>query len=149
MTTFVGTQSSFVDATKDLVELDYDAVEAYEAAINRLENADARERLAIFKGDHERHIQELTTLLKNHGEEAPSAPSVGKQWLAKGKVVLANIIGDSLIIKAMISNVEDTNQAYERMNKRIDKWQDADDILKRGLEDERRHKNWLEHFAVQ
>jgi hypothetical protein len=33
MVTFTGTQSSFLDAISDLIELDYDAVEAYEAAI--------------------------------------------------------------------------------------------------------------------
>ena len=38
MATLVGTQTKFVDALKELAELDHDAIEAYEAAINRLEN---------------------------------------------------------------------------------------------------------------
>ena len=35
MTTLVGTQKNFAS---ELIELDYDAIEAYKAAINRLEN---------------------------------------------------------------------------------------------------------------
>ena len=38
MATMVGTQKSFTEAIKELVELDYDALGAYEAAINNLEN---------------------------------------------------------------------------------------------------------------
>jgi len=38
MATFVGTQTSYVDAIKELVRIEYDALEGYEAAINRLEN---------------------------------------------------------------------------------------------------------------
>jgi hypothetical protein len=34
MATMVGTQKSFTEAIKELVELDYDALGAYEAAIN-------------------------------------------------------------------------------------------------------------------
>ena len=36
MTTLVGTQTKFVKAVRELVELDFDALEAYNAAINRL-----------------------------------------------------------------------------------------------------------------
>ena len=64
MVTLVGIQTEFEDALKDLIELDYDAVEAYDAAINRLENQDFKEKLNIFKADHEWHIQELSSILK-------------------------------------------------------------------------------------
>ncbi len=38
MSTLVGTQDSFAKALCSLIELDFDMIEAYEAAINRLEN---------------------------------------------------------------------------------------------------------------
>lgn len=140
----MGMQSDFTAALKDLVELDFDAVEAYEAAINRLNNAEYKSKLTEFKSDHERHITELSGVLKNHGEEAPTGPSIGKQWIAKGKVILAEIIGDNGILVAMKTNEMDTNIAYERMNAREDKWLEAVYILQRGLEDEKKHKSWLE-----
>lgn len=140
MVTLVGTQDSFAGVIKELIELDYDAVEAYEAAINRLNSEAYKKQLSIFMEDHKRHIKELSELLTQHKEEAPQGPSTLKQWLAKGKVVIANIIGDAAILTAMISNEEDTNTAYERVNAREDKWEDSQEIIKRGLEDERRHK---------
>ncbi|WP_032114209.1 DUF892 family protein [Candidatus Paracaedibacter symbiosus] len=149
MVTLVGMQANFEDALKDLIELDYDAVEAYDAAINRLENQEFKEKLNIFKADHEWHIQELTNVLKKRNIDPPSGPSTGKQWLTKGKVVLANLIGDNVILRAMISNEIDTNTAYERISLREDMWSEAKDIIRRGLEDEKRHKKWLENSVLE
>lgn len=144
MVTMVGTQTEFSAAVKELIELDYDAVEAYEAAILRLENTVYKGKLSEFMEDHKHHIQEFSSLLKKHNCDIPTGPSTAKQWLAKGKVVLANLVGDNAILSAMLSNEEDTNTAYERMNERTDKWDDAKDIIKQGLEDEKRHKKWFE-----
>lgn len=144
MVTMVGKQAEFSDAVKELIELDYDAVEAYEAAILRLENTVHKGKLSEFMDDHKRHIQEFSSLLKKHHCDIPTGPSTAKSWLTKGKVVLANLIGDKAILSAMLSNEEDTNTAYERMIERTDKWEDANDIIRQGLEDERRHKKWFE-----
>lgn len=144
MVTFVGTQTSFPDSVRELIELDNAAVEAYEAAIERLENREHKQKLGEFRDDHRRHIRELSDLLKNHHESLPTTGSV-KEWLTKGKVVVATLVGDKAILMAMASNEVDTNTAYERMNERQDKWPSAQDILKRGLEDERRHAAWLKN----
>lgn len=143
MTTLVGKQSDFGDALNELLELDYDAVEAYQAAIDRLETPGHISKLTEFMGDHKRHITELTELLKKENKKPSTGPS-GKQWLTKGKVVLANLVGEKTILSAMHSNEEDTNTAYNTMNDRTDKWPDSVSIISKGLEDERRHKAWLE-----
>jgi rubrerythrin len=142
MVTKVGMQSNFADALKDLLELDYDAVEAYDAAIKRLENDNYKQKMTEFSADHKRHIEEISVLLESHDVDFESGPSA-KQWLTKGKVVLADMMGDSTILKAMLSNEEDTNTAYERINNHKEVWDDAQEILKRGLADERKHKEWL------
>lgn len=142
MVTKVGMQNDFSSAVKDLVELDYDAIEAYDSAIRRLENVQYKEELKKFKQDHERHVAELSNLLRAHQEKAPTGPS-GKQWLTKGKVIIANIVGDMAILAAMKSNEGDTNTAYERMHKHEHQWADAVEIINRGLLDEKKHKAWL------
>lgn len=144
MVTFVGNQENFTEALKELLELEYGAVDAYEAAIERLENADYQEKLEEFKKDHERHIEELSSLLRKNHHEIPEKGVIGKQLLTTGKVVMANLIGDNTILQAMKSNEIDTNTAYERMNERKDKWPESEDIITRGLQDERKHKAWLE-----
>lgn len=144
MATLVGTQSDFTKVIKELVELDYDAKEAYEAAINRLNNTSYKIQMQQFKEDHERHIQELNELLAAHDKEKVKGPST-KQWLTKGKVVISGLAGDDItILRAMHTNEQDTNTAYTRANNHDGKWEDAEEVLKDALADERRHKKWIE-----
>lgn len=53
--------------------------------------------------------------------------------------------GDKAILQAMLSNEEDTNTAYERLNNHTDKWDDAEKILEQGFKDEQKHKKWIEN----
>lgn len=128
MTTLVGTQTKFSDALIELVELEYDAAEAYRAAIERIQNEVYKETLSAFLHDHERHIQALSRLIAEHGGVPPRGPDL-KQHLLKGKVIAANVMSDETVLKAMGDN---------------DQWPDARDILAHGFADEKRHKVWLE-----
>lgn len=133
------------DRLADLIELDRDAVEAYEAAINRLDRAEYRARLAAFKQDHERHIQELSTLVRNSGEQPPTEGDF-KRFLTQGKVVLGELAGDTGILRAMLSNEKETNQKYEEAleDATLTAHAELHQILSRNLGDERRHKAWIE-----
>ncbi len=145
MVTFVGTQEDFTQALKELIELEYAATDSYEAAIDRLENPAYKTKLNEFKKDHEQHIKEISALLKKNKQEVPQPGVLGKQLITTGKVILANMVGDNTILHAMKSNEMDTNTAYERMNDHKGKWPDAKEFIKSGLQDERRHKAWLEN----
>ena len=46
MTTTVGTETTLESLLEDLIQLDYDAADAYQAAIDRLENSSYRTRLS-------------------------------------------------------------------------------------------------------
>lgn len=145
MVTFVGTQKDFAEALKEVVELDYAAADAYEAAIERLENTAYQAKLREFKKDHERHIEEISALLKKNKHEAPQKGDTAKEILTTGKVILANMVGDNTILQAMKSNEMDTNTAYERLEAHEGKWPEAKDIIHKSLQDEKRHKAWLEN----
>ena len=74
-------------------------------------------------------------MLNAHGEKKVEKPTM-KQWLTKGKVVISDIVGNDIsILKAMNTNQQDTNTAYERINRYEDKWPDVIEPLKKGLED--------------
>jgi rubrerythrin len=133
----------FYEDLESLLQLDFDAIEAYEAAINRIDNQSYKSRLREFKEDHQNHIKDTAPFLKKVGHTPPSGPGV-KSLLTQGKVVLANIIGDAGILKAMRSNEEETNRAYEKINSYEDLPADLKKILQKGLADERKHKNWIE-----
>jgi rubrerythrin len=151
MATMVGTQKSFTQAIKELVELDYDALEAYESAINNLENPEYKKKFEEFKLDHQRHITELSAFLSRCNETAPGGPDNMKKVLVKGKVELASLFGDQNILSAMLSNEEDTNTAYERINARIGESADKEiaKIIADGLADERKHKDWIQSNISQ
>jgi uncharacterized protein (TIGR02284 family) len=143
MATMVGTQKDIADLLNSLIELDFDAVEAYEAAIERLDDENDKAKLSEFKGDHERHVRDLQPLVEELGEKAAQKADV-KHVLTKGKVVLASLAGDRMIMLAMKTNEDDTNTAYERAVGRTDIPSHIHSVLERNRDDERRHREYIE-----
>jgi len=142
MITKVGTQVKFADAMRELLALEYDAIEAYDVALSRLGSRVYRHKLLDFLEDHKRYIQELSEILDAHDQDLPELPSKG-QWLAKGKVALASVVGDGAILSAIQSNEEDVIKAYERAVCSTDMWDDARYVLVNGLKDINIHEKWL------
>lgn len=143
MVTTVGMEKNIHTLISNLIELDYDAVEAYQAAIDRIDSAPFRKQLTEFMADHVRHTQELGRILVEAGRTAPSKGDM-KSVLTKGKVVLASLAGDKAILMAMKTNEDDTNTAYERAFDHPEATGRLRDCLRQGLDDERRHRDWIE-----
>jgi uncharacterized protein (TIGR02284 family) len=142
MVTTVGTESTLESLLEDLVQLDYDAADAYEAAINRLQESRFRTRLHEFRGDHLRHVDEISEILRRMGRTPPQQGDM-KSYLTQGKVVLGGLMGDKAILQAMRTNEADTNTAYERAVAFNGLDAVTGQVLQRGLEDERRHREWI------
>lgn len=143
MATLIGTHEDTVEALlSNLIELDYDAAEAYEAAINRLDNIDYKQKMHAFRQDHLNHTKNLGEILREMGKNVPDGPDL-KQVLTQGKVVLANLFGDKAILMAMKTNENDTNIAYERALQHKKVTPKISKILDKNLEDERRHREWI------
>lgn len=146
-TTMAGMQRNTQNLLEELIKLDFDAVEAYEAAIERLEDAESRRMLNEFCEDHRRHTRNLGEHLRNAGHTPPKGPDA-KRILTQGKVVIAGLAGDKAILKAMKSNEDDTNAAYERAGNK-DLPQEIHRTVLGNLEDERRHRAWIERKISQ
>lgn len=132
-----------IDELNKLINLDYDAIKAYETAIDRLHSVSYQERLETFKHDHVRHTQNLASIVSEYGGE-PASQSDTKSVLTQGKVVIGNIVGDQGVLKAMNSNERTTNENYESALKSLAAKPDIARVLRENLEDERRHKDWIE-----
>ena len=143
MATTVGAESKVEDLLSDLIQLDHDAADAYQAAIDRLENASYRSTLAKFKEDHLRHIDELGECLSTMGKTPPKQGDM-KSLLTQGKVVMGGLMGDKAILQAMKTNEDDTNTAYDRAVAFKAVPQDTHRIFARAQLDERRHRDWME-----
>jgi bacterioferritin (cytochrome b1) len=148
MVTLVGMQTEVRKAIYELTELDYDAIEAYKSAIERLENEEYKRKMREFMADHEEHVRSLSNLLRRADEKAPSGPSI-KQYLTSGKIVIGSLLGDKSILQAMKTNEDDTNTAYERVLKYDGLAQDERQIIEKGLADERKHRTWIENTLAK
>jgi len=142
MVTMIGSEDTVEGLLSNLIKLDYDAAEAYEAAVNRLESKEYREKLQSFGQDHLSHTRNLGEILRQMGKNVPQGPDV-KQLLTKGKVVIADLFGDKAILTAMKTNEDDTNTAYERAIVHKEVTDNVRQILQNNLADERRHRQWI------
>jgi uncharacterized protein (TIGR02284 family) len=142
MATTIGTEDKLEDLLTDLIQLDYDAADAYQAAIDRVQDTGFRSVLAAFKQDHLRHIEELGQFLTKMGKTPPEEGDM-KSLLTQGKVILGGLMGDKAILQAMKTNEEDTNTAYERAVQHKEAGSDLHNALQHALGDERRHRDWM------
>ncbi|MFN7039222.1 MAG: DUF2383 domain-containing protein [Alphaproteobacteria bacterium] len=142
MTTLVGTQTDFYKAIAEMLQLENDAIDAYETAIERLENAEYKARFQDFLADHNRHKTLLTSILSEAGNDLPRDFDL-KHILTKGKVIIAGLINDKAILIAMGTNEDDTNKAYERLTNHENAPDDLKQALIHALDDERRHRAWI------
>lgn len=144
MATTVGTESSIGKLVEDLLYLEHDAIAAYDATIERLENPDFKREVTAFRDDHHRHLATLNEMAREIGIEAPTGGDM-KKMLTTGKVALADMVGgDSAILKAMKTNEDDTVTAYERASRHEDAIEKSKSFFAKALEDERRHREWMQ-----
>lgn len=138
-----GTAKKIIGQLNALIELDFDAIEAYEAAIARMKSPAYRSTLGEYCKDHQRHTQNLANQVVLLGGSPARGPDL-KRLLTKGKVVIADMVGDDkAILTAMRLNEEITNKAYELAVQESDLNPNIRAVLESNLADERRHRAWI------
>ena len=71
MVTTVGTENDLKALVKSFIQLEHDAIAAYETCIDKLEAPNRKEKVREFLGDHERHLRELEDLAREVGAYDP------------------------------------------------------------------------------
>ncbi|MGM0423024.1 MAG: rubrerythrin family protein, partial [Pseudomonadota bacterium] len=104
-----------------------------------------RSQVAEFRQDHSLHMQELSQIAIDLDIDIPDGSA--KDMLTTGKVMLADIMGDKSILRAMRSNEEDTVTAYQKAAENNCCTVDLKDICERAHKDELRHRAWFEQMA--
>jgi uncharacterized protein (TIGR02284 family) len=138
----IGGEKTVIDLLNELIELDYDAIEAYKAAVGRVQEFRDRGRIASFLEDHRRHVRELNALVRQLGGE-PAGDGDLRQILTKSKVVIGALFGDRLVLEAMKANEAEASSLHERAATRGDLPTSVRAVLERHLADERRHHDWI------
>jgi uncharacterized protein (TIGR02284 family) len=131
-----------IEELNELIRFDRDAIGAYTEAINAVHDARVRDPLARFRGDHERHVSELSALVRGLGGKPAGSPDI-KGAARKLMTKIAGLVGEESVLKAMKSNEEAINKAYDH-HVRMDFPDEILEVIKRNFQDEKRHLEWVE-----
>jgi hypothetical protein len=140
MTSDVRDVALLVGELNDLLQLDYDAVAAYTLALNELADPGYQDAVRGFKADHERHIEELTTLVRQYGGVPMPMPHLSGVF----KLAVQGAAGlgsDAAVVKAFKANETQSRDKYRRAASRQHP-PDVQGLLIRAARDEQRHFDW-------
>jgi rubrerythrin len=126
-----------------LIQLDVDASYAYAQAIAKIDILEIAERLEQFRQDHERHIEALSSVLREFGVEPPDGSPDLKGQLIQGYTALRAAMGLAGALRAMKSNELLTNSRYEAAVAQSFPAK-VKRLLERHREDERGHLAYIE-----
>src|SRR5919198_4895882 len=93
--------ADLINRLEKLIQLDIDAVGAYEQAIEAIDILEVRDRLAEFRDDHERHVAELSAALRRMGGEPPRRSPDMKGFLIEGYTAVRSSMGSAGALRAM------------------------------------------------
>jgi uncharacterized protein (TIGR02284 family) len=130
-----------IEELNELIRIDRDALGAYTEAIDAVREPAVRDPLTRFREDHERHVSALSEVVRRLGGK-PAAGVDLKGMLRKTLTKVAGLVGAETVLKAMKSNEEAINQAYERRST-MDFPSEVRELVQRNYEDERRHLAWV------
>ena len=137
-----GSQLDRLELLRRLVRLDLEAVAAFRDAARHVRERRVRERLEAFRVEHEAHVQALEGLLRQAGGDPPRR-SGARRVLNKGRVLLADLVGDEAVLRQLQDVALTANEEYEDALRHHDLG-DAEPLLRRFREEERRHLAWIE-----
>jgi uncharacterized protein (TIGR02284 family) len=135
--------NQIIEVLNDLIQLDIDAVNAYEQAIKRIDVPQVGADLEQFKADHERHIDDLSEAVRELGGEPPDRSPDLKGFLLEGFTALRSVTGTEGALKAMRTNEKATNARYDDAL-REELPADIEALVRQNREDERRHLEYIE-----
>jgi rubrerythrin len=103
-----------IDKLNELIQLDADAIQLYETAIEHIDDIAARQDLRAFKSDHERHVTDLARVVMDIGGHAIAPNRDLKGALLEAITAMRSVTGNLGALKAMRTNEKLTNKTYQR-----------------------------------
>lgn len=127
-----------IETLNELIQLDFDAIKAYEQALDRVDDDEVDSDLESFKADHERHIEDLSQLVRELGGVPKDVGRDLKGVMLEGLTALRSATGTLGALRAMRMNEKLTNRTYEKAVS-LPMPSHARAVLAVNFEDERRH----------
>jgi hypothetical protein len=137
------TNQEIGDELKRLIQLDVDAVLAYDRAITAVGEGHVASNLAAFRLDHQRHVLELSKALLDLGVNPPEAKPDLKGSILGGLTAVRSRLGTEQALQAMRSNEQLTNSSYATALAKPFP-DEVLELVRRNYADEQRHLAWIE-----
>jgi rubrerythrin len=132
-----------LDGLNDLLQTDHDAVNAYDVAIEKLEDRGYAEQVLGFRRDHERHIRDLNDLIGSLGGIPRNEPHVTGPFKTALQS-LGGIGGDRGLLVAFRTNELQVRSKYDLYAARANHWPvEVKRLVDRNAMDEERHYRWV------
>ena len=132
-----------LDGLNDLLQLDHDAIAAYDVAIEKLEDRDHASQIAGFRRDHERHIRELNELVLRLGGTPKNEPHLTGPFKTAMQS-LGGLAGDKGLLLAWRTNELQVRTKYDHYASRAMLWPpDVKRTIDGAALDEERHYAWV------
>jgi rubrerythrin len=141
-------RSDVIERLNALIQHDLVTSRSYELALEYVDEDAVREAFETFRGDHERHIVELTRVVKDLGGEVKEVTHDVKSVLLDSMTTLRSITGNLGALHAMRTNEKLSASAYAKTS-RLDLPPRVLEVVTRELEDEQNHKAAIEHHIAR
>lgn len=138
----VQTDAQLIAELNDLLQLDHDAVQAYGLAIEGIKHLEHKQTLIRFRGDHERHVQNLTELIETHGGTPIQFSHLPTGPMKLAVQAVGNAGGDREVLLAFKSNERQVRDKYQRLADESHA-PDVAEVLNRNAADEEKHYAWV------
>ncbi len=125
----------------DLLQLEHDALPAYSVAIMALRDPRLREELRAHRADHERHVEDLSALIRARGGLPLRLPHMPTGLFKLAVQAAGAPGGDRWVLLAFVSNEWQSQEKYARHAARPHD-PDVAALLRRHADDEARHYAW-------
>ncbi len=137
-----------VDLLTRLVQLEYDTMAAYRAAIGRVDDIDARAELALFFEHHEATANALATCITRYGGTADAGMDLDEAW-SRGRVAIADLADDHALLEALAHVEDEIHTAYEHAQSDLRSIGDPPlaSAVESALAAEEFHREWLRHAS--
>lgn len=132
-----------LDGLNDLLQLDHDAMAAYDVAIGKLEDRDHADQIAGYRRDHERHVRELNELVARLGGTPTNHPHVTGPFKTALQS-LGGLAGDKGLLMAFRTNELQVRTKYDSYASKAMLWPpDVKRVIDGAALDEERHYAWV------
>ena len=105
-------ENNLIETLSNLVQLDIDAVHAYDQALKEIDDPIIKKRLLKFQDDHRTHISGLSKDIEDLGGHPPEHSKDFKGYVIEAFTAIRSFTGLKGALKAMKTMAEITNRHY-------------------------------------